>query len=136
METFHLNKETLRKGWGGVNQYWFSLKDYSVKDVAALAQIEKPEHISQASYFVSLGYIPYFVVSNEEVMRAYVATLDNEKLKNAFSKIESEDYVETFWKYFNVYPQLSNGWEEFEDNYVLEKAEKWCVENNINYTVE
>jgi hypothetical protein len=30
---------------------------------------------------------------------------------------------------------LSNGWQEFEDNYVLEKAKKWCSENAIEYVV-
>ena len=135
MEAFELNRDALRKGWGGVDQYWFSLKDYTVKDVAALAQLEKPEHISQSAYFVSLGYIPYFVVTNEEVMRAYVETLTNEKLKAALSKIDEDDYVESFWKYFNVYPQLSEGWQKFEDSYVLEKAKTWCKENQIEYIV-
>lgn len=135
MKPFELNDDALRKGWGGIGQYWFSLKDYTIKDVAELAHLEKPEHISQSAYFVSIGYIPYFVVSDEEVMHSYVDTLTNQKLKAALSKIDEDDYVESFWKYFNVYPQLSEGWQEFEDAYVLKKAQTWCQENAIEYTV-
>lgn len=135
MKAFELNEDSLRKGWGGTDQYWFSLKDYKIKDSSSLAQMDRPEQISQSAYFVSLGYIPYFVVTNEEVMRSYVNNLTNKKLKAALSKIDDEDYVESFWKYFNVYPQLSQGWQEFEDNYVLEKAKSWCEENGINYVI-
>lgn len=136
MKVFEINKDSLRKGWGGTDQYWFSLKDYKIRDASTLAQMDRPEQISQSAYFVSLGYIPYFVVTNEEIMRAYVNTLKNEKLKAALSKIDDDDYVESFWKYFNVYPQLSDGWQEFEDNYLLEKAESWCKENGIKYVVK
>ena len=101
MKPFVLNDDALRKGWGGIGQYWFSLKDYTIKDVAELAHLERPEHISQSAYFVSIGYIPYFVVSDEEVMHSYVDTLTNQKLKAALSKIDEDDYVESFWKYFN-----------------------------------
>ena len=135
MKPFVLNDDALRKGWGGIGQYWFSLKDYTIKDVAELAHLERPEHISQSAYFVSIGYIPYFVVSDEEVMHSYVDTLTNQKLQAALSKIDEDDYVESFWKYFNVYTQLSEGWQEFEDAYVLEKAQTWCKENAIEYTV-
>ena len=100
-----------------------------------MAQIDRPDQISQSAYFVSIGYIPYFTVSNEEVMRAYVDTLSNPKLKTALSKIDDNDYVESFWKYYNVYPQLFDGFEDFQHEYALNKAKKWCEENSINYTV-
>lgn len=135
MKTFELSKENLRKAWAGADQYWFSLRDYVVKDLSVLLQMDIPSGVSQTTYFVSIGYIPYFVVSNEEVMRAYVATLPNEKLKSALSKIDDDNYVESFWKYFNVYPQLAEGWDKFENDYVLNKAKNWCEENSINYTV-
>lgn len=136
MKPFVLNKDSLRKGWGGADQYWFSLNDYKIRDASTLAQMDRPEQISQSAYFVSLGYIPYFVVTNEEIMRAYVSTLTNKKLKSVLSKLDEDDYVESFWKYFNVYPQLSDGWQEFEDNYLLEKAKSWCEENGIKYVAE
>jgi hypothetical protein len=135
MKIFELNSESLRKGWGGADQYWFSLNDYKIRDVSTLAQIDRPEHISQSAYFVSIGYIPYFIVTNEEVIRSYVETFENEKLKSVFSKLDSNNYVESFWKYFNVYPQISEGLDEFEDKYVLNKAINWCKENAINYTI-
>jgi hypothetical protein len=136
MMAFELNQETLRKGWGGVDQYWFSLKNYKICDASSLAQIDVPELFSHSAYFLSLGYIPYFVISNEEVIRAYIDSIKNEKLKAAFNKVDKQNFVETFWKYFNVYPILSEGWQEFEDAYVLRKAEIWCKENGINYVVK
>lgn len=135
MKVFKINEESLRKCWGGADQYWFSLSQYRICDVSSLAEMDKPEQISQSAYFVSLGYIPYVIVSDREIMQAYVNTLTNEKLKSALSKIGTDDYVETFWKYFNVYPQLSDGWEDFEQKYILDKTEKWCSENGIRYEV-
>ena len=135
MNTFEINGTALRDGWGGADRFWFSLKDYKVRDAAAMAQIDRPDQISQSAYFVSIGYIPYFTVSNEEVMRAYVDTLSNPKLKTALAKIDDNDYVESFWKYYNVYPQLFDGFEGFQHEYALNKAKKWCEENSINYTV-
>lgn len=134
MNTFELDKDALRKAWGGEDQYWFSLNSYKVKEAHDISQDARGEQISQSAYFVSIGYIPYFTVSNEEVMRAFVESLTNNKLKLALSKIDSENYVESFWKYFNIYPEMSEGYNDFEDSYVLEKAKKWCNENGINYS--
>lgn len=137
MKIFEINRENLRKAWNGADQYWFSLRDYAVKDSSVLVNFDIPEGVSQTAYFVSLGYIPYFTVSDEEVIRAYVFTLNNEKLKTALSKISSEEYVETFWKYFNAYPKrIAEGWDEFENNYVINKAVEWCRENAINYIIK
>ena len=93
MKCLELNDDTLRKGWGGVDQYWFSLSDYKIKDITELADLDRPEQMSQTEYYVSIGCIPYFVVTNEEVMRAYVDTLDNAKLKAALQKIDDDNYV-------------------------------------------
>lgn len=136
MKVFKLDKSSLRKGWSNNNQYWFSLKDYILVDSSSLADLDNSEHISQSGYFVSLGYIPYFTVSNEELIRAYMPTIKNEKLKQALLKLGNENYVESFWKYVNVYPELSECFNEFESKYLLDKAVKWCVENGIQYTVE
>ncbi len=137
MKVFELSRENLRKAWNGADQYWFSLRDYVVKDTSVLVSFDVPEGVSQTAYFVSLGYIPYFTVSDEEVIRAYLSTLDNEKLKTALSDISREEYVETFWKYFNAYPKrIAEGWDEFENDYVLKKAISWCEENSINYIVK
>ncbi len=133
MKSFVLDADSLRKGWSGADQFWFSLNDYTIRDILSLSDIETPDDMSQSAYFLSLGYIPYFTVSDEEVMRAYVSGLSNTKLKNAFSKIDNEKYVETFWKYFNIYPELSENWDGFEDEYVLNKAVAWCEQNSIDY---
>ncbi len=135
MKCLELNDDTLRKGWGGVDQYWFSLSDYKIKDITELANLDRPEQMSQTEYYVSIGCIPYFVLTNEEVMRAYVDTLDNAKLKAVLQKIDDDNYVESFWKYFNVYPQMEEHWEQFENEYLLNKAVDWCKRNGINYSI-
>lgn len=136
MLTFELDEENLRKAWGGSCEYWFSTKDYSVRDVVELIDYDAVEETSKASYLISLGYIPYFAVSDEEVMYAFVQTLDNEKLKAIFDKTGADDYKEMFWKYYNIYPELSDNFNDFEKSYLLNKAIKWCQGNNINYLVK
>lgn len=136
MKVFKLDESSLRKGWSSSNQYWFSLKDYKLIDSSSLADLDNSENISQSGYFVSLGYIPYFAVSNEELIRTYMQTIKNEKLKQAVSKLGDENYVENFWKYVNVYPQLSECFDKFESDYLLSKAEQWCRDNGIQYVVD
>lgn len=136
MKVFKLNESNLRKGWSSSNQYWFSLKDYRLVDSSSLADLDNSNNISQSGYFVSLGYIPYFAITNEELIRAYMQTISNEKLKQALLKIDDENYAEEFWKYVNVYPELSECFDEFESTYLLNKAEQWCKENGIKYVVE
>lgn len=135
MKTFELSKDALRKAWSSAEQYWFSLNDYKIKDVTTLAQMDKPESITGSAYYVSIGYIPYVTVSNIEVMRAFAQTISNKKLKENLAKISDEDYVESFWKYLNIYPELSESYNDFEDTYVLEKTKAWCEENAIKYSL-
>lgn len=135
MKELVLTHDVLLKGWGGIGQYWFSLSDYTIKDISQLAELGKPEELSQSEYMLKLGFIPYFIVNNEEVIRAYVEVLDNVKLKNAMKKMNDENYVESFWKYFNEYPELEENWRYFEDNYILSKAIEWCEKNGIVYSM-
>ena len=37
MNTFEINGTALRDGWGGADRFWFSLKDYKVRDAAAMS---------------------------------------------------------------------------------------------------
>lgn len=136
MLTFELDEENLRKAWGGSSEYWFSTKDYSVRDVVDIIDYNSVEETSKASYLISLGYIPYFAVSDEEVMYAFIQTITNEKLKAVFDKTGADDYKEVFWKYYNLYPELSDNFDVFEKNYLQNKAVKWCQANNINYSIK
>lgn len=136
MKTFELDADSLRKAWGGIDQYWFSLNDYIIKDIIELSDMEKPNDISQSAYYISLGYIPYFSVSNEEIIRAYISDLNDSKLKIALKNIDETNYVESFWKYFNAFPQLHEGWNDYEEKYVLSKAINWCEQNSINYVIK
>lgn len=136
MGTFNITLEDLRKGWSSTPQYWFSTKDYKIKNIVDFAELDQIEDISQSSYLVTLGYIPYFMVTNEEVIRSFVDSLENKKLKSAMAKIDSENYIDSFWKYVNLYPEMEELLCTFENSYVLDKAEKWCKENGIKYTIE
>lgn len=135
MKTFELNSDSLHKAWGGADQFWFSLNDYSIRDASYLSELECPQTDSQSAYFTSLGLIPYLHITNEEVMRSFVNGISNKKLRDALSKIDESNYVESFWKYYNIYPQLSEGYSEYEEKYVLDKAVAWCEENSINYVI-
>lgn len=136
MDSYILDKDALRKGWGATEQYWFSMHSYRIVDYKDLAELEIPEGVSQSSYYVSLGYIPYFHASNEEVIRSFIKTISDKKLREALSKIDESNYVESFWKYVNVYPILAMQYSAYEDEYILNKAVSWCEENGIKYFVK
>ena len=133
MNTLELDEGNLRKGWGGAGEYWFSLRTFNVKSDAELLSLDCPENMSHSEYLVSLGYIPYFSVTNEEVIRAFAPTIEREKLRKKISDYSGGDYVENFWKYFHIYPEISDPYIKFEAAYVKKKAAEWCGENNIDY---
>ena len=85
---------------------------------------------------VTLGYIPYVTVNDVEIMRAFIETINNKKLKGVFEKVEDKDYVETFWKYCNIYPEIRDSYGDFEHNFVKNKIVDWCKENGINYKLK
>ncbi len=135
MATLELDESSLRKGWGGANEYWFSLRDYKIKSIARLSELEHSDDVSQSEYLISLGYIPYFSVTGEEVIRAFLPTLQSQKLRDKLEKYSGSDFVENFWKYFHIYPEISESYVLFEHEYVKQKAIEWCEENAINYSV-
>ena len=133
MNTLEFDEVALRKGWGGVGEYWFSLKDYTIKSDAELSELDQPNDMSHSEYFISLGYIPYFSVSSEEVIRAFISTIERKKLREALENYQGSEYVENFWKYFHIYPEISESYIAFEHQYVADKAKRWCEDNGIRY---
>ena len=133
MDTLEFDEVSLRKGWGSVGEYWFSLRTFNIKSDAQLSELDCPEGMSQSEYLVSIGYIPYFSVTSEEVIRAFVPTIERKKLRDKIADYTGSDYVENFWKYFHIYPEISDPYIKFEVSYIKNKAVKWCEENNITY---
>ncbi len=131
-----INSDTRNKCGHGSSEYWFSYRDYSIKNISELSTDDKPEDMGQTTYFVSIGLIPFVTVSNEEIMRAAVEERGSAKLKSIFEKIDSDNFVETFWKYYNVYPELTSGTDEFITDYINKKIVEWCEENKIDYALE
>lgn len=131
-----INNELLSKCGGGSDEYWFSYKDYSVKNINRFNTDDRPDDIGQTAYFVSIGIIPFVSVSNEEIMRAFVRKKGSKKLNSILNEVESENFIETFWKYFNAYPELKDGLDDFAQDYILDKVQFWCTENNVNYTLD
>ncbi|HIW86074.1 MAG TPA: hypothetical protein IAA48_06210 [Candidatus Eubacterium faecipullorum] len=131
--TLTIDDELLQKCGGGSSEYWFSYRDYTIKSIYELEDLEKPEGIGQTAYLVSLGIIPFLTVSNEEIMRAFVKKRGSAKLNGILAKVHSEDFIETFWKYFNAYPELKDGLNEFAEKFLVEQLCEWCRENNISY---
>ena len=137
MEPYILDEDALKKGWGDERQYWFSITNYSVINHYEFADHERPDEMSESEFMLSVKCIPYFRVSRIELAKAYIEAVGSDKLKAKLNAIGNEhDYIEAFWKYFNAYPHLSEGYEEFQNNYLIKKAINWCDENNIEYVVK
>lgn len=135
MNLFEINEDALRKAWSVEGKYWFSLADNTIEHIANLTQLDMPDMELGYENLKSEGYVPFVSVSNLEVMRAFTQTLSNKKLKEALEKINDDEFVEAFWKYHDIYPELRNAYNDFEDNYVIEKTKKWCEENAIKYSL-
>ncbi len=136
MKKFILDEEALKKGWGDDSQYWFSLTTYTIKNHYDFADNERPDNMSETEFMLSMKCIPYFRVSRIELAKAYIEAVASDKLKAKLNVIDDDkDYIEAFWKYFNAYPHLSEGYEEFQNNYLIKKAINWCDENSINFEV-
>lgn len=133
MDILEFDEAALRKGWGGAGEYWFSLRTFKIKSDAELSRLDCPAGMSQSEYLVSLGYIPYFSVNSEEVIRAFVPNIEREKLRKKIGDFSGGDYVENFWKYFHIYPEISDPYIKFEAAYIKKKAAEWCKEYNIKY---
>lgn len=121
-----LDEKTLRFVWGSTGEFWFSRVDYTVHSSADIGE-------DDSAALMENGFIPFLTISNEEIIRAYIKFIDNKKVSAVFDKLLSQEIVETFWKYFNAYSDISAGFDDFEKKYVLEKVTAWCEENNIEY---
>ena len=130
-----IDDELLQKCGGGSSEYWFCYGDYTIKNISEIDDMEKPDDVGQTAYYVSLGLIPFLTVSNEEIMRAFVKQRGSAKLNGILQKVHSDNFIETFWKYFNVYPELKEGWNEFAQDFMLNRLRGWCEENNIKYVI-
>jgi hypothetical protein len=123
-----LTEENLRFAWGSTTEYWFSRTDYSIHKYTDLP-------VEDYTKLVELGFIPFLTISNEEVIRAYIKSINNPKVAARFDKLSSYDCVEKFWKYFNAYKDISAGFDDFENKYVTQKVIDWCEENAVNYKI-
>lgn len=121
MKQFVLNEDNLRKGWSGASEFWFSRQDMQVHSMAELADLDHPEDTGTSAYLLSLGYIPYFYVTDGEVMRAFVHSIGNAKIKAVFDQTPDDAVVETFWKYFNAYKEFSEKFDAFQTEYVRKR---------------
>ncbi len=123
-----LSEENLHHLWGSATEYWFSRTDYTIHKYSDLPS---EDH----TVLVEHGFIPFLTISNEEVIRAYMKSLDNPKLSDKLDGLSSEECVEVFWKYFNAYDDVSSGFSEFEKKFVEKKFTEWCRENAVEYKV-
>ncbi len=128
-----INSELLKKCGGGSSEYWFSYNNYSVINIRDLDTGNKPDDIGLTAYYVSIGLIPFITISNEEIIRAFVRKKASAKLKSIFDRISSDKFIEYFWKYYNAYPELESGLDEFASEYSRNKVAEWCEGNNVNY---
>ena len=136
MEEFIIDEHSQKLVWNNRGQYWYSPKNGKIINSNELTEIEIPADITQSQYLISKGYIPYTAVREEEIIHAYTSSLSNKKLASAINSIDSKNISDTFWKYHNAYPEISNGYTEFEQDYVRKKLISWCEENGIKFIVK
>lgn len=123
-----LDEMTLRFVWGSSGEYWYSRIDSQIHSSAELECADTEDLMTN-------GFIPFLTISNEEVIRAYIKFLDNKKVSAVLEKLSGNEYIDTFWKYFNAYSSISEGFDEFENIFVIDKVKDWCEANSIEYTV-
>ncbi len=100
-----INSDLLNKCGSGSSEYWFSYRDYTVKNIRDLDTGEKPEDMGQTTYFVSIGLIPFITISNEEIIRGFINEKGSEKLKSILDKIQGEEFA-PYPQAFLPYPNL------------------------------
>ena len=123
-----LDEMTLRFVWGSSGEYWYSRIDSQIHSSAELECADTEDLMAN-------GFIPFLTISIEEVIRAYIKFLDNKKVSAVLEKLSGNEYIDTFWKYFNAYSSISEGFDEFENKFVIDKVKDWCEANSIEYTV-
>lgn len=136
MQDFEINTCSLECVWKNKGQYWYSASKGKLVDVDAFADIVFPPNTTKSQYYISLGYIPYVSVSETEIIRAYASTIKNKRLAGVLGSIEDGELSDTFWKYYNAYSEISEGYSEFEEKYVKNKLISWCDENGIKYSIK
>ena len=77
MGIFIINDDSINKAWSGENGYCFSMKDYTLKDVNDIADSDIDDGFAKSQLMISNGYIPYVKVSDVEIMRAYISSINN-----------------------------------------------------------
>ncbi len=133
---FVINSSVIKECGNGTDEYLFSYKDYTIKSISSIIIDEKTHGMAKAEYFSSMGLIPFVDISNEEILRSFIDEQGSTKLKDILNKVDSKDFVDTFWKYFNAYPELQkNTLIKFSDRYILNKIVAWCNDNNIEYEI-
>lgn len=124
-----LDNEVLKSVWDSTGENWFSRVDCNVHSARDL-------ECRDGKSLLEAGFIPFLSISNEEAIRAYVKSLDNAKVSSVLDKLEGNEFVETFWKYFNAYTDISSGYDDFERKYVVSRVTQWCDENSIEYEIK
>ena len=136
MKTFVIDKEALKKAWGADGQYWFSLDDYKIVEDIDFLELSVSDGMDKDDILKLEEFVPYLNIKRSELAKAYVDTIDNPKVKSKFENLDEDETVEYFWKYFHVYPELFQGLEQFENDFIICKLKKWCEKHAVNYTVE
>ena len=83
----------------------------------------------------SSGEYWYSRIDSQIHSSAELECADNKKVSAVLEKLSGNEYIDTFWKYFNAYSSISEGFDEFENKFVIDKVKDWCEANSIEYTV-
>ena len=79
--------------------------------------------------------IPFPLISQTEIQRAYVQSLNDRTVTNRFRGLSDADYPTLFWKLFDDDGIKSDRYYAFEERYYLQAVIAWCRENGIAYRI-
>lgn len=77
----------------------------------------------------------YPFASRLDVQKAYIKFLKDKKLESEFSRLDDNDYWNTFWKRFDDGGQKLADYNKFEDFYRIKMIVDWCENNSIPYFI-
>lgn len=78
-------------------------------------------------------YIVFPAIERVDAQRAYVSSLNNKRLNNAFGNLDDNEFFDKFWNYFDDGGQKLRDFEMFEEYYRIKRIVEWCEENAIPY---
>lgn len=80
--------------------------------------------------------VVFAAVSDVEAQRAFVASINDRRLVQAFRDLDDDAFSNKFWRYFDDGGQKLSDYRCFEEYYRIKRIADWCDENYIPYYLD